>query len=335
LLIDSAELSDRSRLVRGDEVLPYSDRNITFSAALLAYGGESRVRYRFQLAGFDPHPSAWAATGVKEYTNLGAGDYRFLVWGKDAHGNVSGPVGMAFSVRPAPWLSAWAFAAYVLLIVLAAYAATQLRVRALALRARKLETEVATRTSELVEARDALERLATEDALTGVANRRKFDSIWIAEWKRAQRDNHWLTVALLDVDFFKRYNDRYGHAGGDECLRALARALAAECRRPGDLVARFGGEEFVLVLPETDVHGAHSMLRSVLAAIDALGIEHADSACARHVTVSLGALSIRPGGDDEAQEALQRADALLYQAKQSGRHRAILGDGAATTVIAS
>jgi diguanylate cyclase (GGDEF)-like protein len=326
LVIDNAALSDGSRVLHGGEVLSHRERNLTFSGALLAYADESRIRYRYQLAGFDPQPSDWMASGTKEYTNLGAGDYKFLLWGKDAQGEVSGPIELAFKVRPAPWLTLWAFAGYALLIVLSAWGVMQLRLRALAARTRQLETEVTARTKDLVAARDTLQRLATEDALTGVANRRKFDSILEQEWRRAQRDNHWLTLVLLDVDFFKRYNDRYGHARGDECLSAVATAVASQCTRPADLVARYGGEEFVMVLPEIEPHGVSVVLREVLAAVDALQIEHADSTCAPHVTISLGAVSLRPGREDEAKTAMKRADELLYEAKENGRHQAMQAD---------
>ena len=330
-LIDHAALTDCSLSLRGGEKLSHIQRNLTFSAALMAYADESRIRYRHQLAGFDPHPSDWAATSFKEYTNLGAGQCRCLAWGKDARGNVSGPVGLAFTVKPAPWLTAWAFAGYALLIVLVAYGAMQLRVRAMAIKTRLLETEVAALTRDLVAARGELQRLATEDALTGVANRRKFDAIVEQEWKRAQRDGHWLTLVMLDVDFFKRYNDRYGHLVGDACLRDVARAGAAQCTRPMDFVARYGGEEFAIVLPDIDPDGVRTALRSVLDAVDALQIEHADSTCAPHVTISLGAVSVKPTRHDEAQATLQRADELLYQAKEGGRHRAMYTDGTGAT----
>ena len=321
LLIDRAELTDGSLSLRGGERLSYAQRNLTFSATLMAYADESRIRYRYQLAGFDPHPSDWIAGKDKDYTNLGAGDYRFMVWGKDARGNVSGPVSLPFTVEPAPWMTAWAFAVYALLTVLAVYGAMQLRVRTMKIRTRQLEDEVVIRTRDLVAASNLLERLATEDALTGVANRRKFDTIVDQEWKRAQRDGHWLSLVLIDVDFFKRYNDHYGHALGDECLRDVAQAVASRCARPTDLVARYGGEEFTVVLPDIEPEGVRKMLHSILSAVDALQIEHADSACARHVTISLGAVSLKPGRNEQAQVALRRADELLYQAKENGRHR--------------
>src|SRR5204862_5197919 len=115
-----------------------------------------------------------------------------------------------------------------------------------------------------------------------------------------------------------------GHARGDACLQAVAGALAAQCRRPTDLVARYGGEEFALVLPHLDPTGARTLLAAVLAAVDGLAIEHADSAAAPQVTVSLGAVSLRPGAGADRLAALERADGLLYTSKSAGRHQATL-----------
>ncbi len=328
LVIESATLSDRSRALRGGESLSHAERNLTFVAALLAYGGESRIRYRYQLAGFDLQPSEWTPSAVKEYTNLGAGDYVFRVWGRDAPGNVSGPVELPFRIRPAPWLTAWAFALYGLALGAAVYGGTQWRLRALGRRTRELEHVVADRTRDLVAARDQLEQLASRDGLTGIANRRMFDGTLAQAWKQAQRSGGWLSLVLLDVDAFKRYNDRYGHVRGDACLQAIARVLVDQCRRPGDLVARYGGEEFALILPDTEPPGVRALLAAILSAVDALGIEHAASDCAPHVTVSLGAVSVRPAAEDELLATLERADRLLYEAKAAGRHQA-RHDGAA------
>jgi diguanylate cyclase (GGDEF)-like protein len=323
LLIESASLSDKRRVLRGGDELSHAERNLTFSPALLAWGGEERIRYRYQLAGFDPQPSEWTASAVKEYTNLGAGAYVFRVWGRDAHGNVSGPAELPFRVRSAPWMTAWAFTLYGLALFGVVYGGTQWRVRALARRTRELENVVAERTRDLVSARDQLEQLASIDALTGVANRRVFDATFEQAWKHAQRGGDWISVVLLDVDFFKRYNDRYGHAKGDACLRAVAGAFAAHCRRANDLVARYGGEEFALVLPETAPDDVRRLLVAVLSEVDALALPHAESAAAPHVTVSLGAVSVRPRAEDDRLVSLEHADRLLYESKAGGRHRGL------------
>jgi diguanylate cyclase (GGDEF)-like protein len=327
LVIETARLSNNQRKLNSGDSLSYAERNLSFDAALLAYGSESRIRYRYQLIGFDPQPSKWSARGSKEYTNLSAGNYSFNIWGRDARGNISGPAMIAFQIRPAPWLTIWAFGLYIFLLFAGVYGAMHWRVRLLSRRTKQLESAVAERTKELSAARDKLEQLASQDGLTQLANRRRFDSVLENEWKRAQRGGHWFSLALLDVDFFKRYNDHYGHAQGDTCLRAVAQATAAQCHRATDLVARYGGEEFVLILPETDPEGVRILLKSVLHAVDSLQIEHSKSTCATNVTVSLGAVSLKPTLASTSLSAIQMADQMLYKAKENGRHQAMHEDG--------
>jgi len=322
LVIENARLSNTQRKLYPGDSLSYAERNLSFECALLAYGSESRIRYRYQLVGFDPQQSRWNASASKEYTNLGAGDYVFEIWGLDARGNISGPVKIGFEIRPAPWLTLWAFAAYAVAVFCCLYAGMQWRVRVLSRRTKQLETAVTERTRELSAARDKLEQLASQDGLTGLANRRRLDAVIDEEWKRAQRSGHWISFALMDVDFFKRYNDHYGHAQGDACLKAVATAAAEQCRRVTDLAARYGGEEFALVLPETDPEGVRILLKAVLGAVDGLQMEHAASTCAPHVTVSIGAISLKPALDTDSASALQIADQMLYKAKENGRHQA-------------
>jgi diguanylate cyclase (GGDEF)-like protein len=174
---------------------------------------------------------------------------------------------------------------------------------------------------DLKEARDLLAQMALVDALTGIANRRRFDACLDHEWRRAQRARHWLSVALVDVDHFKKFNDRYGHARGDECLSMVAHALASACRRPADLVARYGGEEFALVLPETEPEGASALAQGALLRIQELAIPHEDAG--GRVTVSLGLVSLVPGEGEDSRGVLQKADALLYQAKEGGRRHGV------------
>jgi diguanylate cyclase (GGDEF)-like protein len=177
---------------------------------------------------------------------------------------------------------------------------------------------------ELKAARDLLEQLALVDSLTGVANRRRFDQALEYEWQRARRSRSWLTLAILDVDQFKSFNDHYGHAEGDQCLRAIAQGAASAMRRPTDLAARYGGEEFALVLPDTGPEGARTVLLDCLSAIRELALPHAASTVLSHVTVSVGAITLVP--EDVplgAATVLATADQLLYEAKRGGRARAI------------
>jgi len=169
---------------------------------------------------------------------------------------------------------------------------------------------------------DLLRRWVYVDGLTGVHNRRHFDEHLAAEWGRAVRNNTALSAVLLDVDFFKRYNDRYGHQAGDDCLRRVAATLKANLKRPADLVARYGGEEFVCLLPDTGLDGAMQLARRLGQQVFAQGIEHADSSAAPVVTVSLGVCSKREQATGTAAELLRQADAQLYAAKARGRHQA-------------
>ncbi len=174
---------------------------------------------------------------------------------------------------------------------------------------------------ELKIARDALEQMALVDGLTGIPNRRRFDRVLQSEWGRAVRNGQPLTLAMLDVDNFKRFNDAHGHMRGDECLRAVASLLAAECRRPGDMVARYGGEEFALVLPETTAAGACDLILSLLNSLQNLRIRCSESEAGAGVTLSGGAVTLVPAPDASATQAVSLADQLLYEAKDAGRSR--------------
>ncbi|MDX5363571.1 MAG: sensor domain-containing diguanylate cyclase [Pseudazoarcus pumilus] len=166
-----------------------------------------------------------------------------------------------------------------------------------------------------------LEELSFKDGLTGVANRRMFDSVFEREWASARRSGKPLSLILLDIDFFKEYNDRYGHLAGDDCLRQVATALASAALRPRDFLARFGGEEFVLVLPETDTTSAVTVAERLRSVVQQLDIPHEGSAVAPHVTISLGIGTRQPGADEDPQAFLDSVDRQMYRAKESGRNR--------------
>ncbi len=168
---------------------------------------------------------------------------------------------------------------------------------------------------------DLLRKWVYVDGLTGVHNRRYFDERLDAERARANRIGTELSVVLMDVDFFKRYNDRYGHQAGDECLRRVAAAMKASLKRPSDLVARYGGEEFACLLPDTPLAGALKVAEEVGAHVHALQIEHADSTVVPVITVSLGVCSKPAGAFASAAALLRQADIQLYQAKTHGRNR--------------
>lgn len=179
-------------------------------------------------------------------------------------------------------------------------------------------------TYELTRLNDELDRIAHEDALTGIANRRYFDDMARKEWDRGLRDQQPLTILLLDVDFFKRFNDYYGHDAGDQCLRAIAQTLKQCTLRTSDVVARYGGEEFVILLPNTKASGGVKVAERVLNAVEALALRHSYSDVAPYVTVSIGVTTFVPNTDSSLLHSMKQADLALYQAKHQGRRRFVI-----------
>jgi diguanylate cyclase (GGDEF)-like protein len=177
--------------------------------------------------------------------------------------------------------------------------------------------------AELGAANRALERMSRQDGLTELANRRYFDTFLADEMARARRSKQELCLALCDVDFFKAYNDHYGHQAGDECLRQVAKTLQIACRRPADLAARYGGEEFALVLPETSLAGAAQVAENVRTAVLQLQVPHAHSAVGSHVSLSIGVAGMLPGMAVDPERLIAAADQALYQAKKLGRNRVV------------
>jgi diguanylate cyclase (GGDEF)-like protein len=166
-----------------------------------------------------------------------------------------------------------------------------------------------------------LEKLVFLDGLTHIPNRRSFDEVFEKEWRRAIRSGLPLTLIICDIDYFKKVNDNYGHAVGDECLKLIAMRLESSLGRATDFVARFGGEEFAVLLPEVDAKGAVTMSEKIRAQIDALAIEHAFSPVSDRITLSLGAATIVPTKSDNALDLIKAADGMLYDAKEAGRNQ--------------
>jgi len=174
---------------------------------------------------------------------------------------------------------------------------------------------------QVVRQRRLLEHLAHMDGLTELANRRSFDEAYQAEWQRATRHGHALSVAILDIDFFKQFNDHYGHPAGDRALRAVARSARGAMRRPGDMAARYGGEELVVIMPETDAAQARHVAESIREAVAQLLVPHEYSGASPVLTVSIGGATLAPGGQESASTLFDAADSALYGAKAGGRNR--------------
>lgn len=172
----------------------------------------------------------------------------------------------------------------------------------------------------LKQANKELLRLANLDGLTGIANRRCFDKSLSREWLRLKREESPLTLLLSDIDYFKLYNDYYGHQAGDECLRRIAKAIAESCKRPADLVARYGGEEFAILLPNTNLDGAIYITQQIQQKIASMAIPHQCSDASNQVTLSIGLVSMIPANETSPEIMIAAADKALYQAKDQGRN---------------
>lgn len=181
------------------------------------------------------------------------------------------------------------------------------------------------RISKDITQRKRMEELLLQEALTdemtGIPNRRAFERHFSIEWRRCIRNKNSLTLAMIDIDFFKNYNDRYGHQQGDDCLRQVAHTIRDALRRPGDQASRYGGEEFVVLLPGTDADNAKTVTDAIRANLEARAIPHLDSKAAPYVTVSIGLADTIPTQEANPLSLLQSADKALYAAKRLGRNR--------------
>ena len=186
---------------------------------------------------------------------------------------------------------------------------------------RDLQRQLEDSNAQLEESNRELQRLSSLDGLTGIANRRQFDKMLDQEWQRALRNCSDLSLIMIDIDYFKLFNDTYGHQAGDDCLKTVALALDRIVHRPSDVVARYGGEEFALVLPETDSEGALRVAEKMRDAIARLSVRHEASKVADRISLSIGVATLSPRGSDNPDILLAAADDALYRAKHAGRNR--------------
>jgi diguanylate cyclase (GGDEF)-like protein len=286
------------------------------------------VQFRFKLVGADDH---WIEAGRQRtvrYSHLPPGNYTFKVIAANSDG-VWNETGAALEIYKKPFFyqTRWFFALCVAAAMAVAASIYALRVHRLKVNERRLTLLVDERTAQLRErtqqlesANDKLEKLATLDGLTGIANRRRFEEFLSQEWHRSIRTRTPLSALLMDVDHFKKYNDTYGHQAGDECLKSVAAVLSDVVRRANDLAARYGGEEFVVILTDTDEEGAMVVAETIRARIESLQIPHSQSSYQR-VTVSVGIATAVAEIETDTNELIAAADRSLYRSKEGGRNR--------------
>ena len=294
-----------------------------------------RLQLQLRLKGFEDEWTGEPPGHPVVYQHIRPGAYVFQA-------RIAGPtvddkrsmVQLPVEIRPF-FYQTWTFRIVIgVLILVMAFGVYRTRVRLLERRQRLLERMVAEKTQqlrvameELEKARRRFEMLSYEDSLTGLANRRFFDEYYQREWERMARYRRLLTLMVIDIDAFKGFNDRYGHLMGDRCLKRIADVLKSTVRRPGDLVARMGGDEFVIVLPETDLEGARHLAERIRREIEQLEISPENPMNGVRVTVSIGLATTIPGVQSEKPDTLMaRADQALYQAKERGRNCVVAAD---------
>ncbi len=292
-------------------VLAPDDLGVRFEFALSGLRRPGSTVYRGRLLPYEPEFSGWSASAGYTYTRLRPGQYALEIEARDELGNVFGAerYGIEFSAKwhERPWVRVTLAAALVLSIVALGWLLYLRRTRVL----RRL---VEARTHELALANSQLEAMAHHDALTQLPNRRRFDEYLDAVWTTCELQQRPLALLVIDVDHFKAYNDRHGHAAGDALLRSLAQVLRGTLRRSEDLVARYGGEEFVVVMPGADLAAASATAEQLRQAVSRSDLQ---------VTVSVGVASQLPGNGLTRASLFERADKALYEAKQRGRDRVV------------
>jgi diguanylate cyclase (GGDEF)-like protein len=215
----------------------------------------------------------------------------------------------------------WLPAALVLVVAWLVNLRLRRRLEQLQERVRQLQRTVEERSQQLEKANKALREMADGDPLTGIANHRTFQDNLRAQWRRTARSRLPLTLLMIDVDDLKNYNERRGHQAGDECLRQIAEAVRMQLQRPGDVVARYGGDEFAVLLPETDAAGGLAVAERVRQAIEDLKMTSGPDTNGHRITVSVGAATIVPSPQEHPTSLIAAADRALSVAKRAGRNR--------------
>lgn len=294
----------------------YQARSIRFEYGV--NGGERGLQYRSRLHGSDIDWSAWSTELERAFNGLAPGNYGFEVQARDATGQLGDSAAWAFQIPPRWYQTDWArIGLYLLLAIFGgvlAWIHHRWRSRQMHRYTEKLEHQVEAHTHTLAMANQRLARIAVQDGLTGLTNRRGLDEFLQGQWEALLQSQQPLSVLMLDVDHFKQYNDEYGHLAGDEVLKQLAQVLGNAVAESHELLARYGGEEFVLVLPGTSLENA--MERAELIRQQC----HLPAATGT-ITVSIGVACLVPHSGLRCEQLLAEADAALYRAKKHGRDR--------------
>lgn len=307
--------------------LTYEDIIFSFRFSALNFIDSQSNQYAYMLEGFDRE---WIYAGKRNfarYTNIKPGAYTFKVKAANSY-DVWNETGISIRVLITPpwWDTIEIKVISFTLITLVLVGAYYLRVRSLTKQNLMLELKVNERTKELAHLNAELIKLASIDGLTQLTNRRYGDIHLQSEWKRAIREQTDLALIFIDIDYFKLYNDYYGHPEGDVCLKYFGNLLSSSLKRSSDLACRYGGEEFLLILPNTSLDGAITVAQQIQYNLETLGLPHVTSPISDVVTCSMGITSLVPHNELEIETALKIIDDALYNAKEQGRNQFVVGN---------
>lgn len=327
VVIESATIEREPVNINQGLTVEAGRRNIEINFTGISFIKSGQVKFKYKLEG---HDAGWIDAGTRRtayYSYLPPGNYRFLVKAANSDG-VWNETGASLDLRFKPFFYQTdefyllcVFGGVLLILVV-----WKISVHQLESRERRLAKLVEEKTEELKKANEELQHIANSDGLTTIGNRRRFEDFLADEWHRAIRFKTEISLILLDIDHFKLFNDFYGHHEGDECLKKVAAALRETIKRPTDLLARFGGEEFAIILGGTDMDGALNIARQAVENVKNLAVPHCKSPTGEHLTMSVGVATTFVTLGMEETELVKVADEALYLAKSNGRNRIVSND---------
>jgi len=312
--------------------LTYKENFFTFEFIALDFTSSGHNKYAYKLEGVDEDWIYITDRNHVSYTNINGGDYTFTVKAANSD-NIwnDSELKINISISSPPWRRWWAYLSYFVLLSTMVSAVliwkTGKHRKEIAIHKSfvdKLEEKVLERTVELKLVNKKLERLSNIDDLTSLYNRRYFEKQYYAEWNRLQRVQLPISVLMCDIDHFKLYNDYYGHQSGDRCIQEVSKIITEHCVRPTDLAVRYGGEEFLVILPQTDADGAMNVANSIRESIEGKKMKHNYSSASSYVTISIGVASIIPDQEIPPLLLVENADKALYECKDGGRNKVSL-----------
>lgn len=324
VVIESATVEREPIDISQGLIIEPGQKNIEINFTGISLIKSKQIKFKYKLEG---HDAEWIDSDTRRtayYSYLPPGNYRFLVKAANSDGiwNEQG-ASIRLELKTFFYQTKEFYLLCVAVGTLCLFLIWQFSVYQLKTRQRKLAKLVGEKTEELKKANDELHHLANSDGLTKIGNRRRFETFLTDEWHRAVRFKTEISLILLDIDHFKLFNDTYGHQAGDDCLQKVAEVLAETIKRPTDLVARFGGEEFAIILGGTDSEGAFNIAKQAMENVKNLKIPHNNSKTNEYLTISIGVATTFAKFELTESDLINAADKALYQAKESGRNQII------------